>query len=121
MVEPLIPVTSPIIEEPIELQQSENTFNFNVNNTSNNFEIPVMQTANSEIKMPEPIIITDYSKQYDPVMPQYISETPALDFKEAINAIRECSKKIEQFGFKIDVEEIDLANLYQVVFKIDKN
>ena len=45
---------------------------------------------------------------------------PKVDFKEVVNAIRECSSKIEQYGFKIDVEEYDLANLYQVVFKIEK-
>ena len=45
---------------------------------------------------------------------------PQVDFKEVINAIRECSNKIEQYGFKIDVEEYDLENLYQAVFKIEK-
>jgi len=71
--------------------------------------------------MPEPIIVTDYSKQYDPVMP-ITPETivPTVDFKEVINAIRECSNKIEQYGFRLDVEEYDLANLYQVIFKIEK-
>ena len=42
------------------------------------------------------------------------------DFKEIINAIRECSAKIEQYGYKIDVEEYDLSTIYQVVFKIEK-
>ena len=37
-----------------------------------------------------------------------------------INAIRECSSKIEKYGYKIDVEEYDLSTLYQVVFKIEK-
>ena len=71
--------------------------------------------------MPEPIIVTDFSKQYDPVMPQQIQELNSkVEFKEVINAIRECSSKIEKYGYKIDVEEYDLANLYQVVFKIEK-
>ena len=45
---------------------------------------------------------------------------PKVEFREVINAIRECSNKIEQYGYKIDVEEYDLANLYQVIFKIEK-
>ena len=43
-----------------------------------------------------------------------------VDFKEIINAIRECSSKIEQYGYKIDVEEYDLSTIYQVVFKVEK-
>ena len=66
-------------------------------------------------------MITDFSKQYDPVMPQSVeNQEPRVEFKEVINVIRECSSKIEQYGFKIDVEEYDLANLYQVVFKVEK-
>ena len=123
---------SPIIDTPAEqpaqptfelpnqmAQQSENLFSFGNEMT----EVPSIQpeVSTPETKMPEPIIITDYSKQYDPVMPQQ-NETvaPQVEFKEVINAIRECSRKIEQYGFKIDVEEYDLANLYQVIFKVEK-
>ena len=125
---PEVPFTAPIIETPVVstpvemTQQTDNLFSFG-NNNINNVEVstPVVETpAVPEFKMPEPIIVTDYSKQYDPIMPQYGPVAPAVDFKEVINAIRECSNKIEQFGFKIDVEEIDLANLYQVIFKIEK-
>ena len=123
-----VPVTSPIIETPIASslvempQQIENSFSFE-NNNMNPVEVstPAVETpVVPEFKIPEPIIVTDYSKQYDPVMPQYGPVAPAVDFKEVINAIRECSNKIEQYGFKIDVEEIDLVNLYQAVFKIEK-
>ena len=78
-------------------------------------------TINNNISNIEPIIITDYSKQYDPVMPNTTQiAVNKVDFKEIINAIRECSKKIEQYGYKIDVEEYDLSTIYQVVFKIEK-
>ena len=71
--------------------------------------------------MTQPIIITDYNKQYDPVLPESsIPTVEKVDFKEIINIIRECSTKIEQFGYKIDVEEYDLSTTYQVVFKIEK-
>ena len=121
---PTVQELSPIIENPIPpvepivstenagqvTQQSENLFSFGTPNPENN-----------EFKMPEPIIVTDYSKQYDPVMPQPISAVPQqVEFKEVISAIRECANKIEQYGYKIDVEEYDLSNLYQVVFKVEK-
>ena len=114
---------APVVETPIDFsqsqmtQQSEDLFSF-----GNATEEPnTQQNIQPEFKMPEPIIVTDYSKQYDPVMPQAEEfAAPKVEFKEVINAIRECSNKIEQFGFKIDVEEYDLANLYQVVFKVEK-
>lgn len=43
------------------------------------------------------------------------------DMKTVINTIRECAATIEKYGFKIDTEEIDLEDSYQVIFKIDKN
>ena len=114
---------SPIIENPISTvtpvtsddaqmtQQSENLFSFGTE--------PV--TANETIQKPEPIIITDFSKQYDPVIPAPIEQpSQKLEFKEVINIIRDCANKIEQYGYKIDLEEYDLANLYQVVFKVEK-
>lgn len=132
----VVPETSPIIENPVPTmesqvqssagqmeQQSDNLFSFGSNdvmNNTSNLTTPSSEQA-SEFKMPEPIIITDYNKQYDPVMPQTMQNLqPKVDFKEVINAIRECSAKIEQYGYKIDVEEYDLANLYQVIFKVEK-
>ena len=64
--------------------------------------------------------MTDYSKQYDPVMPQTQPKAPDIDLKTIINLIRQCSETIEKCGYKIDTEEYDLENMYQVVFKIDK-
>ena len=74
----------------------------------------------SEFKKPDPIIVTDYSKQYDPVMPDQEPKEPDIDMKTIINLIRQCSDTIEKCGYKIDTEEYDLENMYQVVFKIDK-
>ncbi|MDO4962926.1 MAG: hypothetical protein Q4E75_02345, partial [bacterium] len=68
----------------------------------------------------QPIIITDYAKQFDPIMPSQEIPISKPDWKEVIKLIRDCSSKIEQYGFKIEVEEYDLVNLYQVIFKIDK-
>ena len=121
-----VPQTAPIIESPIVQNnamnpQLDNMFSFDNTNLNTSASVQPEVSSVAEFKMPEPIIITDYTKQYDPVMP-VTTETmaPIVDFKEVINAIRECSNKIEQYGFKIDVEEYDLTNLYQVIFKIEK-
>ncbi len=88
---------------------------------------PVVDTppANDSLKEEktdiQPIIITDYSKQYDPVLPPSAQPAQRLDFKEIINLIRQVNDTIEKCGYSIDTEEYDLENEYQVIFKISKN
>ena len=104
---------------------------FNLDNGTNDIPSSMPQTpifsSNqpndniAEFKKPDPIIVTDYSKQYDPVMPQTQPKAPDIDLKTIINLIRQCSETIEKCGYKIDTEEYDLENMYQVVFKIDKH
>ena len=113
-----IPETKPIVESSsLSSQNLGDTQNLIL--PSNNNDSNVQNISNSSSQ--EQIIITDYNKQYDPIMPT-TSEQPIQkeDFKEVINAIRECSSKIEKYGYKIDLEEYDLAQLYQVIFKIEK-
>ena len=76
--------------------------------------------TNSNIDI-QPIIITDYNKQYDPILPvtEEIKE-PVIDFKQILSMIRDLSNKIEEYGYKIDTDEIDLENSYQVIFNIEK-
>ena len=75
----------------------------------------------------------DEEKESDPSMeetskeePQTMNETivesePEInDFKDVLQVIRDCSDKIEAAGFIIDTEEIDLDNIYQVTFRINK-
>lgn len=47
-------------------------------------------------------------------------QVTSVDMKTVINTIRECANKIESFGYKIDTDEIDLADSYEVTFKIEK-
>lgn len=53
--------------------------------------------------------------------PHTIAETKITDFKDVLEEIRDCSKKIEKSGFEIHTEEIDLNGEYQVIFKIKNN
>lgn len=72
-----------------------------------------------EIK-PDPIIVNEYNHQYDPIMPDNSKNQPTIDFKSILSLIRKCSAAIENSGYKIETEEYNLDNLYQVVFKIEK-
>ena len=80
-------------------------------NNANDFYKP-------EVK-PEPIIVNEYNQQYDPIMPDN-NVKPSIDFKSILGLIRKCSAAIENSGYKIETEEYNLDNLYQVVFKIEK-
>ena len=42
------------------------------------------------------------------------------DFKTVINTIRECAATIEKYGYKVETEELDFEDSYQVNFKIEK-
>ena len=105
-------------QQPVEAQP------FGMNNSSMP-QTPIFNSSQdssiAEFKKPDPIIVTDYSKEYDPVMPQKQPQMPDIDMKTIINIIRQCSDTIEKCGYTIDTEEYDLENIYQVVFKINKN
>lgn len=44
-----------------------------------------------------------------------------VDFKTIINTLRNCADTIEKSGFAVECEEYDLDDMYQVIFKIQKN
>lgn len=44
-----------------------------------------------------------------------------VDLKTVINTIRNCADTIEKYGFALDCEEYDFEDMYQVIFKIQKN
>ena len=129
-----VPVTNPIEEQSIESNPTDvvsqpqgvatDIFNQELLNVQSKKieeqELPSVDKESVFETATEPIITTDYDYQYDPVMPNAKPQVSKVDFKEIINLIRNCSDQIEKNGYKIEVEEYDLANLYQVVFKIDK-
>ena len=51
----------------------------------------------------------------------FIPQDKINNFKDVLEEIRNCSKKIEDSGFEIETEEIDLNGEYQVIFKIKTN
>ena len=51
---------------------------------------------------------------------QQKANKPKYTLNESINLVRETLKKIEESGFKVDSEEMDLVNNYQITIKISK-
>ena len=78
-------------------------------------EVPILDTINNPFAK-NPIFQDNVQSlvQEAPVKPKYT-------LNESINLIREVTRKIEDSGFKIDEEEMDFANNYQIVIKIAKD
>lgn len=68
-----------------------------------NEEMPPF-TANLDIPSGEPVVVPQLNR----------------NFKEALNIIRKTSEDIEKLGFSIDVDEFDFEDVYQIIFKVNK-
>lgn len=103
-----------------------------------NNEINEQTTEEPEDEQPETIEYIDDLEEttsVEPSIPTYDSEQKesevssqsngnnmyvASDFKTVINTIRNCAATIEKYGFKINVEELELPNEYKVTFTVEK-
>ena len=75
---------------------------------------------------PEPQLETlfDPMDQVELLDPDYEAkqqEAAGLDLKSAINNTREILDVLKEKGFKVDSEEVDLENEYQIIIKIKKD
>lgn len=82
--------------------------------------IPVVETK-EEVVNTTPIIITDYDKQYDPIMPNISKQQDKANFNQVISIIRNATSDVEKTGYKIDTDEIDLGSEYRVIITIKKD
>lgn len=82
-------------------------------------EVPYLDTYNNPFAH-NPIFSDDVEK----IMGKKIEEEkeiPKLDFNDCLNVVRDAVKRIEQSGFKVESEEMNFENNYQIVIKIAKN
>ena len=77
---------------------------------------------------------TKVVEDVQPVVPPVIEETsipelqkeavlevqPKANLMQALDLIRNCGKQLESMGFKVNLDEIDLTDNYQVTFNIEK-
>ncbi len=92
-----------------------------VNNSNNNENkeqtpnIPQVDTFNNPFAHNP--IFSDNIKDQENII---ANNKPKYNLNESINLVRETLKKIEESGFKVDSEETDLINNYQITIKISK-
>lgn len=112
-------VTLEPIQNEEELFSSINMNPYHLNDDSEfTTKIPVDE-INSQLNNNsyEPI-----TNDYQEFTPNQVSEEKYVtaDFKTVINTIRECAATIEKYGYKVETEELDFEDSYQVNFKIEK-
>ena len=59
--------------------------------------------------------------QLEPNYNEYIEEKQGIDLKTAINEIRELVNNLNERGFTISLDELDLDTKYQINIEINKN
>ena len=96
-------------EQPKEALPEENNDEFDD-------DLEFIEEDIDSIELEEPTTINEEKENNQIIIPKRIN-----NIKDVIEEIRTCSNKIENSGFEVETEEIDLDGEYQVIFKIKKN
>lgn len=116
--EPEVEVEQSPILEPNDINSNfSNMFNSDLSSQENeftispNFGIPSFDDSTFDV---EPKIETS--------IPETMGNNTyvAGDIKTVVNTIRNCTDTIEKYGFRVDSEEFDLEDMYQVIIKVHK-
>ena len=111
---------------------TENKEELNVQNIETNLNIDELYSSEDKIEeivdapktinYPDDNILAESVRKEEFVPAQKINEQQeVVDLKTVINTIRNCADTIEKYGFSLECEEYDFEDMYQVIFKIQKN
>ena len=116
----LPPITqkSEIEEEPVE--KKENPNQPTAQPQIEDDDLDFIEEFEEENEEPAEPVQTEKKEEMASEPAIVIPETRINSLKDVIQLIRDCSEKIENAGYRIDTEEIDLDDMYQVIFKINK-
>lgn len=82
-------------------------------NTEQKEEVPSTEIMPPEVLPKEPVLNETVTTE-----PQVSNDI--YDLRFAINNFRQAIQNTEKFGFRIETEEFDFDNIYQIIIKIDK-
>ena len=113
---PIKESTEKMINPFQEIETEPEIMDFDITNQT--FENPAV----SPIKdTEENSIIEEYRQSKEmPLQPEENS-SELKSLSKAINSAREEARKIENMGFKVDTEEFDFEDMYQIIIKIQKD
>jgi len=84
------------------------------------FNIPTAEELNKPIETVEESPV----EEFQPKPPEEVVEAKSTvekgNITSAVNAVRNATKNIEEADFKIETEEFDFEDLYQIIIKIEK-
>lgn len=110
------------IDEQPNLISNENN---NINQPEYDFQDNIEEIEDSPkiLNYPEDNIIAESVRKEEVIETKNVENniTSAVDLKTVINTIRNCADTIEKYGFALECEEYDFEDMYQVIFKIQKN
>ena len=115
------PNVMPTVETPVVETPQDLGFNMDFRNiTPETNTAPVENVTpveNTQPVMEQPAMMSqpEPTVTVTPEVP-----TPTVNIGQAIEVLRNTSSQLESLGFKVDVEEYDLENMYQMIFKINK-
>lgn len=117
------------VEQPVS-EEIETLDDFEVNDNSNNLVTPLLfdesNFSNNDIEEIKPVSTEtlvdpiDSISSLEPNFEEKQKEEIGMDLKTAINEIRNCVTSLESKGFNINIDEIDLEDLYQITINIKK-
>lgn len=108
----LTPNIEPIVEKHVEEEEAPRPKNiFDSLRIDNVTEEPVLNNVPETTIAPEQPIQNDVTTDYNNI----------YDLRFAINNFRQAVQNTEKFGFKVNVEEKDNPDSYQITINIDKN
>lgn len=118
-------------ENKTEINTTPSTENTNIDNNLNNSQetydfqdnIEEIDDVPKVINYPADNILAE-SVRKEEIMEERNVESvieSRVDLKTVINTIRNCADTIEKYGFALECEEYDFEDMYQVIFKIQKN
>ena len=125
-VEPIAPTPAPVVETPVapvtpiapvtSAAPTEPVFDEIILP-----QAPIVNNLEDEVVIPASFgtqpAVAPAPVQSAPIMPTVPQPNNVMT---AVNILRDAARRIEQLGFSIDTDEIDLENMYQIIIKIDK-
>lgn len=101
-----------------QIEQLNNSIGIN-SNPYETFNIPTADELNKPIETIEPQL-GETKPTMEQTQQEPISKVEKGNITSAVNAVRNATKNIEEAEFKIETEEFDFEDLYQIIIKIEK-
>ena len=117
-IEPEMP--TPVAHQP-ELNSTFEAFN-PIESQSVEVPLPTIEPVSINESNDEIAIIDEniFNEETASPIPTLEPQPVSLPIKDAIVKVRECSNVLNQMGYVVDTDEIDLDDKYQVIFNIQK-